>query len=77
MDLVSIEFNTPPNEGEGSAILPNEMSSINAEPDQTTSVFDHQIPSATRNRESTNFNAKQINPDLAVKDAKDGSGLAS
>ena len=76
MDLVSIEFNTPPNEGEGSAILPNEMSSINAEPDQTTSVFDHQIPSATRNRESTNFNAKQ-NPDLAVKDVKDSSGLAS
>jgi len=40
MDLESIEFNTPPNEGDGSAILPHEMSSINPEPDQTASVFD-------------------------------------
>jgi len=40
IDLESIEFNTPPNNANGSAILPNEMSSIVVEPDQTVSVFD-------------------------------------
>lgn len=55
IDLESIEFNTPPNNANGSAILPNEMSSIVVEPDQTVSVFDQPIPSATRTRDSNNI----------------------
>ena len=43
IDLASIAFNTPPNEGEDYEMPINDMSSISnlAGPDQTTSVIDH------------------------------------
>ncbi len=62
IDLVSIEFNTPPHDVEVSGMPLNDLSSIShlVGQEPNTSILDHQIPSATRTKDSSRFEMQYV-----------------